>query len=34
MYTRASDARWSSETLFETDVPYLRGGEPPRRFSL
>lgn len=34
LHTRASDARWTAESLFETDVPYLRGGEPPRHFSL
>ena len=32
--TRAGDARWSEESLFETDIPYLRGAESPRRFSL
>jgi protein-L-isoaspartate(D-aspartate) O-methyltransferase len=34
LYTRAADSRWSSESLFETDVPYLRNAEPPRRFTL
>ena len=34
LHTRATDTHWTSTALFETDVPYLRGGEPPRRFSL
>jgi protein-L-isoaspartate(D-aspartate) O-methyltransferase len=34
LYSRAADSRWSSESLFETDVPYLRNAEPPRRFTL
>ncbi len=33
MYTRDGDA-WSEQTLFETDLPYLRHAEPPQRFSL
>ncbi|HEU4664021.1 MAG TPA: protein-L-isoaspartate O-methyltransferase [Dokdonella sp.] len=34
LYQRALDSRWSGESLFETDVPYLRHAEPPRRFTL
>jgi protein-L-isoaspartate(D-aspartate) O-methyltransferase len=34
LYERAGDSRWSSASLFETDLPYLRGAEPPRRFTL
>ena len=34
LYERADDSRWSSASLFETDLPYLRGAEPPRRFTL
>lgn len=34
LYTRSADSRWSSNSLFETDVPYLRNAEPPRRFTL
>ena len=33
MYTRDGDA-WIEQTLFETDLPYLRNAEPPRRFAL
>lgn len=33
LYTRAGDA-WSEQSLFETDLPYLRHGEPPARFAL
>jgi protein-L-isoaspartate(D-aspartate) O-methyltransferase len=33
MYTRNGDA-WTEQTLFETDLPYLRHAEPPQRFSL
>lgn len=33
LYTRAGDA-WSEQSLFETDLPYLRHAEPPARFSL
>lgn len=31
--TRRGSA-WHSESLFETDIPYLRGGEPKARFVL
>jgi protein-L-isoaspartate(D-aspartate) O-methyltransferase len=34
LYTRANESRWTSESLFETDLPYLRNAEPPRRFTL
>jgi len=34
LHTRATEARWTSASLFETDVPYLHGGEPPRHFTL
>lgn len=34
LYQRAADSRWSSVSLFETDLPYLHGAEPPRRFTL
>jgi protein-L-isoaspartate(D-aspartate) O-methyltransferase len=34
LYTRANASHWSSESLFETDTPYLRHAEPPRRFTL
>ncbi|MEP6484913.1 MAG: protein-L-isoaspartate O-methyltransferase [Rudaea sp.] len=33
MYTREGDA-WNEQTLFETDLPYLRHAEPPRLFAL
>lgn len=32
--TRISDDHWREESLFETDVPYLRGAEPRARFTL
>jgi protein-L-isoaspartate(D-aspartate) O-methyltransferase len=34
LYTRTSDTHWNTESLFETDLPYLRNAEPPRRFTL
>ncbi|WP_440225389.1 protein-L-isoaspartate O-methyltransferase family protein [Dokdonella sp. MW10] len=34
LHTRIDDTRWQSESLFETDIPYLGNATPPRRFSL
>jgi protein-L-isoaspartate(D-aspartate) O-methyltransferase len=34
LYTRADETHWLQESLFETDVPYLKNAEPPRRFML
>ena len=34
LVTRVSDAEWATETLFETSLPALIGGEPPKRFIL
>lgn len=34
LYTRADDTHWTQESLFETDLPYLKNAEPPRRFTL
>lgn len=34
LYTRADATHWTHEALFETDVPYLKHAEPPRRFTL
>jgi len=34
LFTRADDAHWREESLFETDLPYLTHAEPPRRFAL
>lgn len=34
LYTRVDETHWQQETLFETDVPYLKNAEPPRRFVL
>ncbi len=34
LYRRADDTHWSQESLFETDLPYLKNAEPPRRFML
>lgn len=34
LYTRVSAENWLANSLFETDAPYLRNAEPPRRFSL
>lgn len=31
---RASDGGWIEDRLFETDVPYLAGAEPPPQFKL
>jgi protein-L-isoaspartate(D-aspartate) O-methyltransferase len=33
LYTRADETHWLQESLFETDVPYLKNAEPPRRFT-
>jgi protein-L-isoaspartate(D-aspartate) O-methyltransferase len=33
-YTRADATHWREESLFETDLPYLKHAEPPRRFAL
>jgi protein-L-isoaspartate(D-aspartate) O-methyltransferase len=34
LYTRVDQSHWQQESLFETDVPYLKHAEPPRRFAL
>lgn len=34
LHTRVDDVHWTTQILFETDVPYLRNAEPPRRFTL
>lgn len=34
VHTRVDETHWSHESLFETDVPYLKNAEPPRRFTL
>jgi len=34
LYTRADDTHWTSESVFETDLPYLHGAGAPRRFTL
>lgn len=34
LYTRADATHWLSQSLFETDVAYLKNAEPPRRFTL
>lgn len=34
IHTRADETHWLHESLFETDVPYLKNAEPPRRFTL
>jgi protein-L-isoaspartate(D-aspartate) O-methyltransferase len=33
LFSRAGEV-WSEQSLFETDLPYLRHAEPPARFSL
>lgn len=33
LYTRR-EGHWEEQALFETDLPYLRHGEPPQRFVL
>lgn len=34
LYTCADASHWREESLFETEVPYLKHAEPPRRFTL
>lgn len=34
LFRRTGEAQWQQEALFETDVPYLKNAEPPRRFVL
>lgn len=34
LFARTDSTRWMAEDLFETDVPYLKHAEPPRRFTL
>lgn len=34
LLTRAADGTWSEDGLFETDLAYLNGAAPPRRFVL
>lgn len=34
LFRRVDETHWRHEVLFETDVPYLKNAEPPRRFSL
>lgn len=34
LYRRVDETHWQQETLFETDVPYLKNAEPPRHFVL
>jgi len=34
LFTRASDAQWSEQVLFETDLPYLNHAGPVQRFAL
>lgn len=33
LYTRMDDSSWTTESLFETDLPPLRGAEPPETFT-
>src|SRR5690606_15584740 len=32
LHTRADASHWQTESLFETDLPYLTHAEPPRHF--
>jgi protein-L-isoaspartate(D-aspartate) O-methyltransferase len=32
LHTRADASHWQTESLFETDIPYLTNAEPPRHF--
>ncbi len=32
--TRVDETHWQTESLFETDIPYLTHASPPRRFTL
>jgi protein-L-isoaspartate(D-aspartate) O-methyltransferase len=34
LHTRVDETHWQTESLFETDIPYLTHATPPRRFTL
>lgn len=34
LHTRVDDSHWQTESLFETDIPYLTHAAPPARFTL
>ena len=34
LHTRVDATHWQTESLFETDIPYLTHASPPRRFTL
>jgi protein-L-isoaspartate(D-aspartate) O-methyltransferase len=34
LHTRVDAGHWQTESLFETDIPYLTHASPPRRFTL
>ncbi|HQV73117.1 MAG: protein-L-isoaspartate O-methyltransferase [Dokdonella sp.] len=34
LHTRMDDSHWQTESLFETDIPYLTHAAPPARFTL
>lgn len=34
LFTRADASHWVEQSLFETDLPYLKNAEPPRHFTL
>jgi protein-L-isoaspartate(D-aspartate) O-methyltransferase len=34
LHTRADPTHWQTESLFETDIPYLTHAAPPRHFTL
>ena len=34
LHTRADETHWTTDSLFETDIPYLAHALPPKRFTL
>jgi protein-L-isoaspartate(D-aspartate) O-methyltransferase len=34
LHTRVDESHWTTESLFETDLPYLTHASPPQRFTL
>ncbi|MBN8482049.1 MAG: protein-L-isoaspartate O-methyltransferase [Xanthomonadales bacterium] len=34
LHTRADETHWTTDSLFETDIPYLTHASPPKRFTL
>ena len=34
LHTRVDETHWQTESLFDTDIPYLANATPPKRFTL